>query len=274
MATGRLAWDEIGEHLYETGNDRAVVYPYDTTNKSYHGGVAWNGLTGYTESPSGAEETKLYADNIKYLSLRSAEDFGATITAYTYPDLVGELDGSVSPVKGVRIYQQARKSFGFCVRTIMGNDTELNDHGYKLHLVYGMTMAPSERGYSTVNDSPEAIEFSWECSSTPVSVKNAKPTALVTIDSNDVDAAKLAAFEDILYGSDATEDSYVVTSDTSFQPDKTYYEKSGDVYTATSDVTMDPTKTYYELVPGHAATEPRLPLPDEIIEFFGVTVGG
>lgn len=274
MATGRLSWDAVGEHKYETGNDHAVVYPYDTTNKSYHGGVAWNGITGYTESPSGAEETKLYADNIKYLSLRSAEDFGATITAYTYPDLVGELDGSATPVKGIRVYQQARKAFGFCIRTIVGNDVELNDHGYKLHLVYGMTMSPSERAHSTVNDSPEAIEFSWECSSNPVAVKGYKPTALLTIESTEVDADKLAAFEDILYGTDATEDSYVVTSDTSFLPDKTYYEKSGDVYTATSDVTMDPEKTYYEKIEGHDATEARLPMPDEVIEFFGATVGG
>lgn len=271
----RLAWDETGEHLYETGVDRGVVYPYDSDSKQYKNGEAWNGLTGWTESPSGADETKLYADNIKYLSLRAAEDFGATVTAYTYPDAVGILDGSVQPVKGIKIYQQARKAFGMCVRTIVGNDTEMNDYGYKLHLVYGMTMSPSEKSYSTVNDSPEAIEFSWELSSTPVAVKGYKPTGVLTIESKEVDSAKLAAFEDILYGSDATEDSYVVTSDTSFQPDKTYYEKSGEnTYTETSDVTMDPTKTYYEKIPGHEATSPRLPLPDEVIEFFGATVGG
>lgn len=271
---GRLQWDETGEHLYETGVDRGVVYPYDSETKTYKDPEAWNGLTGWTESPSGAEETKLYADNIKYLSLRSAEDFGATVTAYTYPDAVGILDGSVQPVKGVKIYQQARKAFGMCVRTIVGNDTETNDYGYKLHLVYGMTMSPSEKAYSTVNDSPEAIEFSWELSSTPVAVKGYKPTAVITIESREVDSAKLAAFEDILYGTDATEDSYVKTTDSTMDPEKTYYEKDGASYVETSDSSFQVGKDYYELVPGHAATEGRLPLPDEVIEFFGATVGG
>lgn len=271
---GRLQWDETGEHLYETGVDRGVVYPYDSETKTYKNPEAWNGLTGWTESPSGAEETKLYADNIKYLSLRSAEDFGATVTAYTYPDAVGILDGSVQPVKGIKIYQQARKAFGMCVRTIVGNDTETNDYGYKLHLVYGMTMSPSEKAYSTVNDSPEAIEFSWELSSTPVAVKGYKPTAVITIESREVDSAKLAAFEDILYGTDATEDSYVKTTDTTMDPTKTYYELDGTSYVETSDSSFQVGKDYYELVPGHEATEGRLPLPDEVIEFFGATVGG
>jgi len=274
----RVKWDEIGEHFYETGTDRGMVYPYDTTNKTYHGGVAWNGLTGYTESPSGAEETKLYADNGKYLSLRSAEEFGYTVTAYTYPDLVGELDGSATPVAGVRIYQQSRKSFGFCVRTLLGNDTELNDHAYRLHLVYGSSMAPSERGYSTVNDSPEAIEFSWECSTVPVEIDGYKKTALLTIDSDKVDSDKLTEFENILYGTDGT-DSYDAVTPVGTENPSTegWYERSGSVgsytYTLTTDTTVDNQKTYYAKTTT-GGTEPRLPLPDEVIRHFGVTTGG
>ena len=272
----RAKWDEIGEHFYETGTDRGMVYPFDNDTKTYKLGVPWNGLTGFTESPSGAEETKLYADNAKYLSLRSAEEFGATITAYTYPDEVAELDGSAFPVAGIRIYQQARKSFGFCVRTLLGNDTELNDHGYRLHLCYGLTISPSERGYTTVNDSPEAIEFSWEASSVPVDVAGYKKTALLTIDSDKVDAAKLAAFEDIIYGLDETEDTYFKTADTVMDPTKTYYEynSSTQQYTETADTSFQAGTDYYEKTPGHAAADPRLPLPDEVIAFFSENVGG
>lgn len=270
----KLKWDETGEHFYETGTDRGVVYPYDAETKTYKNPEAWNGLTGYTESPSGAEETALWADNIKYLSLRSAEEFGATITAYTFPDAVAKLDGSESVAAGVRIYQQARKSFGLCVRTILGNDTETNDYGYRLHLVYGLTMSPSEKAYSTVNDSPEAVEFSWELSSVPASVTGKKATSVITIDSDKADAARLKAFEDILYGTDATEESYVVTTDTTMDASKTYYEKSGDTYEVTTDSTFDPDKTYYEKVEAKLATEGRLPLPDEVIAFFSESTGG
>lgn len=199
-----LQWDKTGEHFYETGVDHGVYYPYDSSTSKYTGGVAWNGLTGFTKSPSGAEETKLYADNIKYLSLRSAEDFGATVTCYTYPDEFDQSNGAASPVKGMKIYQQARKMFGFVCRTIIGNDVDTNDHGYTLHLCYGLTASPSEEAFSTVNDSPEAIEFSYEFSSTPVTVTGYKPTAVVTIDSTDFttedEKAKLKALEDVLFG--------------------------------------------------------------------------
>ena len=200
----KLTWDQAGDRLYETGVDRGVLYPQSSTG-TYPRGIAWNGLTGVTESPSGAENTDLWADNIKYLSLRSAEDFGATIEAYTYPDEFMECDGSKAVATGVVIGQQARKPFGLCYRTVLGNDTELDAHGYKLHLIYGATASPSERAYQTVNDSPEAITFSWEMTTVPVSVTGARPTACVTIDSTKVDAEKLAALEAVLYGSAETE---------------------------------------------------------------------
>lgn len=198
----KIVWDQTGERLYETGVDRGVLYPISSTGQ-YTPGVAWNGLTGVTESPSGAEATDLYADNIKYLSMRSAETFGCTIEAYTYPDEFEQCDGSASLATGVSIGQQARKVFGFCYRTLLGNDVDGQDHGYKLHLVYGATASPSERAYATVNDSPEAITFSWEVSTTPVNVSGFKPTACVTIDSTKADPECLAALEEILYGKDA-----------------------------------------------------------------------
>ena len=263
----KIVWDQVGQHLYETGTDRGVVYPADS-NGAYPKGYGWNGLTGYTESPSGADETALYADNIKYLSLRSAEEFGATITAYSYPDEFARLDGSASPTTGVTLYQQARSSFGLCVRTLIGNDIETNDHGYKLHLVYGLTASPSERAYSTVNDSPEAIEFSWELKSIPVTVANYKPTSVITIDSTKVDARKLAALEDILYGVDAGETRYVATTDTTVDSEKTYYEynESTKAYTAVTPVgTENPaTEGWYESTTT-TASDARLPLPDEVI---------
>lgn len=198
----RLVWDKIGERTYETGVDRGVVYPMTSTGL-YPLGVAWNGLTAVTESPSGAEASPSYADNIKYLNLISAEDYGSTIEAYTYPDEFAECDGSAEIAPGVSIGQQNRKTFGLCYRTVLGNDIESNDYGYKLHLVYGALAAPSEKGYATVNDSPEAITFSWELTTSPVSVTGFKPTACLIIDSTKVDAAKLAALETILYGKDA-----------------------------------------------------------------------
>lgn len=204
----KLVWDQTGERYYETGVKQGVLYVQEAG--AYPVGVPWNGLTAVTESPSGAEATPLYADDIKYLNLMSAEEFGATIEAYTYPDEFAECDGSASLVAGVTIGQQPRKTFGLSYRTTLGNDTEGNKHGYKLHLIYGAMASPSEKAYATINDSPEAITFSWEITTTPVAVKlddgtEFEPTACITIDSTKVDATKLAALEAVLYGSDAEE---------------------------------------------------------------------
>lgn len=220
---GRIVWDKTGERFFETGVDHAVLYPIQTGGL-YNKGVAWNGISSISESPSGAEASAIYADNIKYLNLVSAEEFGCSIEAYTYPDEWGECDGSATPTPGVVIGQQNRKMFGLSYRTKIGNDVDGSDHGYKLHLVYGGQASPSERAYSTINDSPEAIAFSWEVTTTPVAVSGYKPTACLTIDSTKVDAEKLAALEDILYGQDAGAEGTP------------------------------------------AAVDPRLPLPDEVIE--------
>lgn len=211
----KLVWDKTGDRLYETGVKNGVLYI--PTAGVYSKGVAWNGLTAVTESPSGAEATALYADDTKYLSLMSTEEFGATIEAYTYPDEFAACDGSAELADGVMIGQQKRSTFGLCYKTTIGNDTDGNDHGYKLHIIYGALAAPSEKAYATINDSPEAITFSWEITTTPVNVTGAKPTASLVIDSTKADPSKLAALEDVLYGKD-----------------------------------------------GDSATEPRLPLPDEI----------
>lgn len=197
----KVKWDGVGQRLYETGVDHGVLYPLSSTGV-YDKGVAWNGLTAITESPSGAEPNPLYADNIKYLNLIAAEDYGATIEAYTYPDEWAACDGSAEVTTGVTIGQQSRKTFGLSYRTKVGNDVDLQDHGYKLHLIYGALASPSERNYQTVNDSPEAANFSWEITTTPVEVPGFKPTASVVIDSTKVDAARLAALLDILYGKD------------------------------------------------------------------------
>lgn len=218
----RITWDKAGERYYETGVKMGVLYPIQTGGV-YTKGVAWNGLTAVTESPSGAEATPLYADDIKYLNLMSNEEFGATIEAYTYPDEFAECDGSVALSQGVMIGQQKRKTFGLCYRTALGNDVDGSDYGYKLHLVYGCLAAPSEKAYATINDSPEAITFSWEVSTTPVNVTGHKPTSQITIDSTKVDETKLKNLEDILYGKDGE---------------------------------------------GPAATEPKLPLPDEVAAIF------
>lgn len=199
----KLTWDASGERLYETGVKQGVLYVMDSN--VYGNGVAWNGLTAITESPSGAESTPLYADDIKYLDLRSTEEFGATIEAYTYPDEFAACDGSASLADGVSIGQQARKMFGLCYRTTVGNDTDGTDHGYKLHLIYGATASPSEKAYETINDSPEAITFSWEITTTPISVTGFKPTASITIDSTKADPTCLAALEEKLYGGTSTE---------------------------------------------------------------------
>lgn len=192
-----LKWDQVGERVYETGVSKGVLYPQ--LKGEYKKGVAWNGLTGVTESPSGAEATALYADNIKYLNLMSNEEFGATVEAYTYPDEFGQCNGELELGKGVSVGQQKRSPFGMSYQTKIGNDSDA-DAGYKIHLIYGALASPSEKSYATVNDSPEAITFSWELTTTPVEVPNMKPTACITIDSTKVDADKLKALEAILYG--------------------------------------------------------------------------
>lgn len=199
----KIKWDETGKRFYETGVDHTVLYPISNDGK-YNKGVPWNGVTAITETPSGADPNNLYADNMKYLVLVGAEDFGYNIEAYTYPDEWAACDGSAEPVPGMTIGQQSRKTFGLCHRTKLGNDVDGQDHGYKLHLLYGGLASPSERNYQTVNDSPEAINFSWEVTTTPVAVPGFKPTACVIIDSTKVSAAKLAALEEILYGKDPT----------------------------------------------------------------------
>lgn len=196
-----MKWDEVGSRLYETGTRKGVLYPM-ASDGTYGEGVAWNGLTGVTQSPSGADENALWADDIKYLSLRSREEFGGTIEAYTYPDEFAECDGSAQIATGAYIGQQPRKHFGFCYRTALGNDTQNEDYGYKLHIIYNATAAPSSKDYATINDSPEAITFSWEFTTTPVEVEGFKPTAYICIDSTKADATKLATLEAILYGTE------------------------------------------------------------------------
>lgn len=215
----KLLWDQVGERLYETGVDQGVLYI--PNGGVYDSGYAWNGLTTVTESPSGAEATPIYADNIKYLNLISAEQLGGTIEAFTYPDEFAQCDGTAQPEAGISVGQQSRKTFGLAYRTKLGNDVDGSDYGYKLHLIYGAVAAPSEKAYATVNDTPEALSFSWGFSTTPVAVTGLKPTSLLVIDSTQVDATSLAALEDALYGT--------------------------------------------------AGTEPRLPLPDEVIEMFAGT---
>jgi hypothetical protein len=206
-----LAWDETGEHLYETGVSKGVLYPQNNSGL-YPLGIVWNGLTAVTENPSGAEATPIYADNIKYLNLLSAEEFGATVEAYTYPDEFAVCDGSAVLETGVLIGQQARTAFGLCYRTELGNDILGVAYGYKLHLIYGATAAPSEKGFQTINDSPEAITFSWEVSTIPVSVAGFSPTASLVVDSTKVAANTLAALEAILYGT-AGSDPYLPLPD-------------------------------------------------------------
>lgn len=224
---GKIVWDTIGEHFYENGVDHCVLYPINNTTNEYDTGVAWNGITSISESPSGADANKQWADNINYLTLYGAEEFGASIEAYTYPDEFAECDGSAQLVNGVYIGQQPRRGFGLSYRTKVGNDTVGQDLAFKLHLIYGCRASPSDRGYESINDSPEPINFSWEITTTPITVKDHKPTASLVIDSRDftTEAAKkkLEDFMDIIYGRNAT--------------------------TGTGDLT--------ELTP-------RLPLPDEV----------
>ena len=201
----KLIWDKVGERFYETGVSNCALYVYDDAAQDFGAGVAWNGITSITETPSGAEANPIYADNIKYLSLLSAEEFGASIEAYTYPEEFEECDGSAAIAPGVMVGQQARKKFCIAYKTIKGNDIQNDAYGYKLHLIYNCNAAPSERAYSTINDSPEAIAFSWEISTTPVAVTGHKPTSILTIDSAKVDAVKLASIEEALFGGDSTE---------------------------------------------------------------------
>lgn len=201
----KLVWDDTGKHLFETGVQKGVLYPQ--VGGAYPKGVVWNGLSSVTESPSGAESNPIYADDIKYLNLVSAEEFGATVEAYTYPDEFAKCDGSAEISPGILVGQQERQKFGLCYRTVLGNDTEGNAYGYKLHIIYNATASPSEKQYQTINDSPEAITFSWELSTTPTNVDGHKPTASLVIDSTKVDEAKLQKLEDKLYGTESKEAS-------------------------------------------------------------------
>lgn len=201
----KLVWDKTGEHYYETGSDKCALFPIEKGSGTYGAGVAWNGFRGLTENRTGADETALYANNKKYLGIRSTEEFGGTITAYTYPDEWEQCDGSASPVKGVHIGQQPRVPFGLVYRTYVGNDTTGSDYDYKLHIVYNATASPSNREYATIDDSPDAVEFSWDFTTTPVEVEGYKPTSHIEIDSRNVDPAKLKAFEETIYGSESAE---------------------------------------------------------------------
>lgn len=265
---GKLKWDQIGEKTYKTGVDHGVLYPYK--DGGYPMGVPWNGLTAVNKTPSGAEDNKLYADNIVYLNIKSAEELGLTIECYTYPDEFAECNGETPVAEGVLIGQQRRNTFGFSYRNKIGNDTEGEDFGFELNLIYGCSASPSEQANSSINDSPEAATFSYEVSTTPVNVsgvgadgKPYKPTSAITIDSTKVSREKLTQLEEILYGKDGT---YEAFSGSSFDPGKTYYENINGKYIETKVSIMDSGKTYYE-----ATVEPvqaRLPLPNEIIEMF------
>ena len=237
-----LVWDAIGEHFYETGTKKGVLYP-QSAGGTYPAGVAWNGLTGFTASPEGGDPNDIYADDIKYLALRGTENFNGTITAYTYPDEWAECDGSATLAPGVTIGQQPRKTFGFSCVTTLGNDTELDNHGYKIHLLWGASASPSERAYQTINDSPEPIEFSWDITTVPVNVTGHKPTAHMEIDSTKVSSAALTALEEALYGTNNTA-PYLPTPDQVLAiitgNSKTY------VYTLVSSPTGNPsTSDYY-----------------------------
>lgn len=281
----RLTWDETGKKIYETGTDRGVVYPYDTATNRYGKGAAWNGLTGFTDSPSGADETALWADNIKYVAMRAAEEYGGTITAYTYPDEFAECDGSAfaDSTHIVNVGQQKRKAFGFSCRTLVGNDTELNDYAYKIHLVYNATVSPSDKDYSTVNDSPDAIEFSWEFTTTPVNVGTKyKPTAHLTIDTSKIAANDTAGrtalenLEKLLYGRNESYDpltSVTAPDDwpTTSTPSTKYFKQDPETgfYTGVTVSDVYAANTYFQ---HFAAIDPQLPSPADVITLFGGTV--
>lgn len=260
----KITWDGQGEHLYETGVDHGVLYILDS-NGVYGNGVAWNGLTAITESPSGAEPNAIYADNIKYLNLFSAEEFGCTIEAYTYPDQFAECDGSAILATGAVIGQQPRKIFGLCYRTKLGNDIDGDSHGYKLHLIYGCQASPSEKAYQTINDSPEAITFSWEVSTTPVNVTDHNPTANITIDSTAATEAKLKTLEAVLYGADefSATKSYAIGDVVAYGEGtsaKTYKFKASHTAGAWAAGDVDVISD---------VVGPQMPLPDAIADILG-----
>lgn len=261
-----LTWDEVGEKLYETGVKKTVLYPFNTTNNSYDIGYAWNGVSAINESPEGAEANPIYADDIKYLNLYSAEELNASIEAYMSPEEFDECDGSAELTTGVKIGQQNRKTFGLCYRTTLGNDTLGNEYGYKLHILYGCKASPSERSYQTINDSPEAISFSWNISTTPVNVTGHNPTSVVTIDSTDFNtpalAAKLQALEDVLYGTANTTARLPL-------PDEIKSILEGETVTLTFNANSHGTAPAAQtIVKGGTATEPTAPTAE------GYTFGG
>lgn len=264
----KIKWDQIGEKRFKTGVDHGVLYPQK--GGAYPKGVAWNGLTAVNKTPSGAEDNKLYADNMQYLNLKSAETLGLTIECYMYPDEWAECNGESELANGVFLGQQRRNTFGFSYRNKLGNDTEGEDYGFEINLVYGCSASPSEQSNQTINDSPEAATFSYEVSTTPVNVsgmgpdgKPYKPAASITIDSTKVSREKLTELEEILYGKDGT---YVKTTDTDMVSNKKYYELINGNYVETKDTAFTAGKDYYD-----CTVEPvdgRLPLPDEIKELF------
>ena len=273
MAAGKLVFDAIGEHFYETGVDQGVLYPYDTTN-GYTPGVAWNGISAINENPDGAEPNDIYADNLKYLSILSAENYGLTIEAYQSPEEFDQCDGAASIAAGVVVRGQARKMFGLSWRTKIGNDVN-DDLGYKYHLAWGLKASPSDQNHETVNDSPEASSLSWECKSTPVQVSGYKPIAKMEIDSTKVDAAKLTSFLEKIYGKDGTVSYSAVTPVGSENPHTAgWYERSGTdpnyVYTLSEDTTVNNEKTYYSKTTS-GATTPYLPMPADVISHFGIS---
>lgn len=256
----KIVWDQTGERFYETGVKKAVLYPQETGGL-YPNGVAWNGLTAVTESPSGAEASPLYADDIKYLNLISAEEFGATIEAYTYPEEFAKCDGSENIVKGVSIGQQKRQAFGLSYCTVLGNDTDNNSYGYKLHMIYGALAAPSEKAYASINDSPEAITFSWELTTTPVQVSDDfEPTANITVDSTKVDKAKLAILEAILYGTDEFSNTKKYSENAVVMHENKLYQVKTGAMEAAGEWNAESWTEVSE------AAGPRLPLPDEIVK--------
>lgn len=264
----KIKWDQIGERKYKTGVDHGVLYPQK--NGAYPKGVAWNGLTAVNKTPSGAEDNKMYADNMQYLNLKSAEILGLTIECYMYPDEWAECNGEAELAEGVFLGQQRRNTFGFSYRNKLGNDTEGEDYGFEINLVYGCSASPSEQSNQTINDSPEAATFSYEVSTTPINIsgvgpdgKPYKPAASITVDSTKVSREKLVKLEEILYGKEGV---YVKTMDSSFTDEKEYFELVNGSYVKTSDEAMMPGKDYYDETV--APVDGRLPLPDEIKTLF------
>lgn len=270
----RLTWDDTGNRIYETGTKQGVLFPKQTTGNWYETGVAWNGLTAVSESPSGAEETALYADDVKYLSLRSNEEFGATVEAYTYPDEWAECDGSASLAEGVYVGQQTRLGFGLAYVTTVGNDQKGNDYGYKLHLIYNAMASPSEKSYATINDSPEAITFSWELTTTPIKMpkvngKQLKNSATIIIDSTKLNPAKMSQIEDMVFGYDAYDE---VTPDQGANPSSLgYYVQSNGTYVLTSDTSVQDGTQYYVVSEDETKGAPTLPTPEQIFAIVAAT---